>query len=96
MKKSAEFLSDLASQVESGLITLDEAFDIVAGNEKLTDEQQHLVDQAIIDCRNSSSMKVFGSGGDEAYAYPHPSGGIAWGFNSAAHGGFCIAKGIRD
>jgi len=29
----------------------------------------------------------------EAYAYPHPGGGIAWGLNGPPHG-FCIARGI--
>lgn len=31
--------------------------------------------------------------GGEAYAYPHPGGGIAWGYNDGETG-FCVARGI--
>lgn len=102
MKKSAEYLTDLAAQVEAGLITLDEAFDVVAGNEKLTDEQQRMVDQAIADCRNHGASAriagksgIRGKDGEEAYAYPHPAGGIAWGFAGGEYG-FCIARRVKD
>jgi hypothetical protein len=60
----------------------------------LTDAQQVAVIAAIQQCSEGRSTVSMADGG-EAYAYPHPGGGIAWGFNSGETG-FCIARGITE
>jgi hypothetical protein len=97
MKRDAEYLKTLAQQVEDSLITLAEAMDLIACNEKLTDEQQTAVDQAVMDCRHHGSIANNRRSpcGGEAYAYPHARGGTSWGFN-AGDTGFCVARGVRD
>lgn len=97
MPRDEQYLKDVAQQYIDGLISLDEAIYILAGNETLTDEQQDAVDQAIADCRSHGAVanNYRSRCGGQAYAYPYPAGGIAWGFN-AQDTGFCIARGIRD
>jgi hypothetical protein len=99
MKRDVDYLKGIAQQVEDGLITLAEAMHLIAGNDKLTDEQWRLVDQAVIDCRSCGGAMCRVANGptlDEGYAYAHPAGGIVWGLNSHELGNICIARGIRD
>ena len=60
----------------------------------LKDDQRAAVDQAVdmVVC-NGSRQTVAVSDGGEAYAYPHPAGGVSWGVNSGETG-HCIARGV--
>lgn len=61
----------------------------------LTAEQQDAVQQAVAFVRNHGKRKsVSTPDGGEAYAYPHPSGGVSWGFNRPGDG-FNIARGVE-
>lgn len=51
------------------------------------------VDQAIAQAKETGRGSVPVENG-EAYAYPHPGGGIAWGVNGGAQG-FNIARGVK-
>ena len=62
---------------------------------KLTPEQRMVVRaciEAVRDCKRHFSEPAPGG---EAYAYPHFSGGVAWGFNGDGDG-FNIARGIEE
>jgi hypothetical protein len=47
---------------------------------------------ALVRAHGGRRTEMLADGG-EAYAYPHPGGGIAWGFNDG-QSGFCVARGI--
>lgn len=64
-------------------------------NDNLTPSQRLLVSKAIQNCRRLKCHTTATEGNGEAYAYPHPGGGIAWGFNSGETG-FCIACGVVE
>jgi hypothetical protein len=101
MPRDEQYLRDVAQQYVDGLLSLDEAIYILAGNETLTDDQNAMVDQAVADCRDHGSQIMIhaspvrgGQPDEKACAYPHTSSGIVWCYINAD--GFCIARGIRE
>jgi len=63
--------------------------------DKLTNAQKAAVAQAIALARTSDGQHSVRVGdGSEAYASPHPQGGIGWGVNGD-HYGWCLARDIR-
>jgi hypothetical protein len=60
----------------------------------LRGEQRQLVDGVIEEARQAQRMarRVFGD--TEYYAYPHGSGGTAWGINGGPRG-FNIKRGVK-
>lgn len=64
-------------------------------NDNLTHSQRLLVSKAIQNCRWLGCHTTATEGDGEAYAYPHPRGGISWGFNDGKTG-FCIARGVVE
>ena len=59
----------------------------------LTPDQKPLVDGVIAEARRLNRQVRRASGGLDAYAHPHPGGGIAWGLDGPPRG-FNIARGV--
>ena len=63
--------------------------------DRLTAAQKAAVEQAIDLARQYPFQHTVRVGdGSEAYASPHPQGGIGWGVNGD-HYGWCLARDIR-
>lgn len=59
----------------------------------LSADQKILVDGVIAEARRLKRQVRRASGGLDAYAHPHPGGGIAWGLDGPPRG-FNIARGV--
>jgi hypothetical protein len=60
----------------------------------LRGEQRQLVDGVIDEARQAGQMARRLIGDTEYYAYPHGSGGTAWGINGGPRG-FNIKRGVK-
>jgi hypothetical protein len=64
--------------------------------EALNPDQRTAVEDAIALVRAHGGRRSISlRGGGEAYAYPHPGGGVSWGFNRGSDG-FNIARGVVE
>ena len=89
--------SDIVRKVREKMLTVDQAVELIRGEDRLSKEQLARVDEVVARCRESGQTEsLVAESGDEFYAYPHAGGGVAWGVNGAAAHGFCIARGVRE